>query len=174
MANLVRAVLPPILPGVGRNGLIRRAAYLISVLLLVSGGCVDRIMTITSDPDGAVVYLNDQEIGRTPFTHDFQDYGNYEVEVRKDDYQTVKGTQLMEEPWWQLIPLDLFTDLAPWHLKDIRSYHYTMLPASTQPADAEVMLARAAQLRALLLSSRNTRIPTSEPTSEPTPMTKQR
>ncbi len=154
--------------------MIKRAAYFISVLLLVGGGCVDRIMTITSDPEGAVVYLNDQEIGRTPFTHDFQDYGNYEVEVRKDDYQTVKGNQVMEEPWWQLIPLDLITDLAPWHLKDIRHYHYTMLPASTEPADAQVMLTRAAQIRALLLSSKNTRIPTSLPTSEPGRMTKGR
>jgi hypothetical protein len=131
-------------------------------------------MTINSDPDGAVVYLNDQEIGRTPFTHDFQQYGNYEVEVRKDGYQTVKGNQVMEEPWWQFIPFDLFTELLPVHFKDIREYHYTMLPASTQPADAQVMLSRAAELRSLLRSSPNTRLPTSVPTSEPAPVTPKR
>jgi hypothetical protein len=127
-------------------------------------------MTINSDPDGAIIYLNDQEIGRTPLTHDFQQYGNYQLEVRKDGYQTVKGTQLMEEPWWQLIPLDLVTELLPMHFEDKREYHYTMLPASTQPADGQVMLSRAAQLRALLLSSPHTRIPTSVPTSEPAPL----
>jgi hypothetical protein len=126
-------------------------------------------MTINSDPDGAIIFLNDQEIGRTPFTHDFQQYGNYEVEVRKEGYQTIKGNQVMQEPWWQWIPLDLATELLPFHFKDIRHYHYSMLPASTEPADAQVMLSHAAELRGLLLSSPNTRIPTTVPTSEPAP-----
>ena len=28
-------------------------------------------MTIHSNPEGALVYLNDQELGRTPLTRDF-------------------------------------------------------------------------------------------------------
>jgi hypothetical protein len=110
--------------------------------LIAVGGCVDRIMTINSDPDGAVIYLNDQEIGRTPLTHDFQQYGNYQLEVRKDGYETLKGTQVMEEPWWQLIPFDLATELIPIRFLDRRYYHYTLLPQSTQPADPDVMLSR--------------------------------
>jgi hypothetical protein len=146
----------------------RRKVYLFSLALLTLGGCVDRIMTINSDPDGALIYLNDQEIGRTPLTHDFQQYGVYQLEVRKEGYVTVKGTQVTEEPWWQLIPLDLVTELLPFHFKDIRNYHYTMAEASTQPADPRVMLERAGQMRGLLLMSPNTRIPTTYPTISPT------
>jgi hypothetical protein len=131
--------------------------------LLSLGGCVDRIMTINSDPDGAIIYLNDQEVGRTPLTHDFKQYGNYELEVRKEGYQTIKGNQQMQEPWWQLIPLDLLTELLPFHFEDKRQYHYSMIPASTQPADAQAMLSRANQIRSMLLSSPNTRLPTTGP-----------
>jgi hypothetical protein len=124
-------------------------------------------MTINSDPDGAIIYLNDQEIGRTPLTHDFQTYGNYELEVRKEGYQTVKATQEMEEPWWQLVPLDLVSELLPIRFQDKRRYHYSMLPSSTQPADSQVMLYRAEQIRSMMISSPNTRLPSSAPTSEP-------
>ena len=31
-------------------------------------GCVQRTITVNSDPQGALVYLNDIEIGRTPVT----------------------------------------------------------------------------------------------------------
>ena len=147
-----------------------RAAYLISFSLLALSGCVDRIMTVNTDPDGAIIYLNDQEIGRTPLTHDFQQYGNYQLEVRKEGYQTVKGSQEMEEPWWQLIPLDLVTELLPYRFQDRREYHYSMVLASTQPADAQVMLSRALQLRSMLLSSPNTRLPSSAPASQPAPL----
>jgi hypothetical protein len=144
-----------------------RLFHLIFLVLVLVGGCVDRMMTITSDPDGAIIYLNDQEIGRTPFTHDFEQYGNYELEVRKEGYQTVKRTQAIEEPWWQLVPLDLATALLPFRFTDTRAYHYTMVPASTQAADAQMMLGHAGELRSMLLTSPNTRLPTSFPTSQP-------
>jgi hypothetical protein len=146
-----------------------RIACIVSLSLLALGGCVDRIMTINSDPDGAVIFLNDQELGRTPLTHDFQQYGNYQLEVRKEGYVTVKGTQMMADPWWQWIPLDLVTELLPWHFQDRRHYHYSMAEASTQPADAQVMLRRASQLRGMLLTSPNTRLPTSIPAAQSIP-----
>src|SRR5258706_9997592 len=61
---------------------------LLPALALVAG-CVERTMTIKSDPPGALVYLNDREIGRTPVTRDFTWYGDYQVEIRKDGYESV-------------------------------------------------------------------------------------
>ncbi|HWB52725.1 MAG TPA: PEGA domain-containing protein [Tepidisphaeraceae bacterium] len=44
----------------------------IVLALLMAGGCgVQRQMVMTSNPPGALVYLNGQEIGRTPLKHEF-------------------------------------------------------------------------------------------------------
>ena len=39
---------------------------------------------VQSDPPGALVYLNGEEVGRTPLAHDFLWYGNYDVELRSE------------------------------------------------------------------------------------------
>ncbi len=44
-------------------------------------GCVQRTITITSDPPHAIVWLNDEEIGRTPVTVPFTFYGKYDVRI---------------------------------------------------------------------------------------------
>ncbi|MFB3120043.1 MAG: PEGA domain-containing protein [Stenotrophomonas maltophilia] len=36
---------------------------------------------ITSEPPGALVWLNDREIGRTPVDVDFEFYGRYDVRL---------------------------------------------------------------------------------------------
>src|SRR5690349_16661746 len=81
---------------------------------LTSGGCVQRKLTVTSEPSGAVVTMNDREMGRTPFTTDFTWYGDYDVQVRKEGYQTLSRAQPLPAPWWQWPPIDLLAELAPW------------------------------------------------------------
>ena len=51
------------------------------LLMCLAGGCVERELVVESDPDGALVYMNDQELGRTPIRRDFQWYGTYDVVV---------------------------------------------------------------------------------------------
>ena len=60
------------------------------LLMAALGGCVERTMTFQSNPPGALVYVNNQEIGRTPMRRDFTWYGNYDVVLRKDGYETLK------------------------------------------------------------------------------------
>src|SRR2546430_13312277 len=111
-------------------------------------GCtqVQRNISISSDPPGALVYLNDQEAGRTPMTRDFTWYGTYEVVLRKEGYQTTKTGQRVIAPWWQWPPFDLLADLSPVRLKDKHSYHFTMSP-SPPPPSADEMLGRAEEMR---------------------------
>ena len=58
------------------------------ILLLSAGalapGCVEREWTLETDPPGAIVYVSDVEVGRTPVTLDFTWYGDYEVVFRLD------------------------------------------------------------------------------------------
>ena len=122
-----------------------------------SGCGVQRQMVMQSDPPGALVYLNGDEIGRTPLTHDFLWYGNYDVILRKEGYQTAKTTTEVNPPWWQWIPIDFFAELLPVRLMDKQTFTYTLLPASTQPADAKLLLENAAEYRTKLEGKGTTR-----------------
>ena len=120
------------------------------MIALWATGCVRRTITVTSDPPGALVTMNDQEIGRTPVTRDFTWYGRYEVTVRADGYESIKTHTSVYAPIWQWVPIDLPMELFP--LTDRHELHYTMKPASTQPADSGTVLARAEQMQKKLES----------------------
>jgi PEGA domain-containing protein len=122
---------------------------LIAVLLsLASGGCVERTLAITSTPSGALVYLNDEEVGRTPLKRPFLWYGNYDLALRKDGYETLKTTQDLKAPLCQIVPFDLFAELLPIQFKDEQSFTYTMQPL--QSPDPQALLQRAAELKGQL------------------------
>jgi hypothetical protein len=127
------------------------------ILALLLTGCVRRTMVINSDPPGALVYMNGKEIGRTPIERDFTWYGNYDVQVRKDGYETLKTNTKVIAPWWQWVPFDLFAELFP--VTDRHNLHYALTPASTQPADPDVMLSRSHEMESKLQSSSHTRVP---------------
>jgi hypothetical protein len=140
---------------------------LLPAVLLLAGGCVQRTMTINSDPPGAVVVMNDQELGRTPLTKDFIWYGTYDVQVRMDGYETLSTRQRVIAPVWQWPPFDLAAELWPGHAKDQRHFFYTLKPISTTQVSPETMLARSAELRSKLESSQYTKFPATAPTTQP-------
>jgi PEGA domain len=125
----------------------------VALALAGTGGCVERILTIQSRPSGALVYLNGQEMGRTPVQRDFTWYGTYAVTVRHEGYQTLKTQAAVIAPIYQWIPLDLITDLLPIRLKDHRVLTYDLepLPPATEPS--RELLMRAEQLRGQLQAS---------------------
>ena len=98
-------------------------------------GCVEQTMEITSDPPGALVYLNDREIGRTPLRRDFTWYGNYQVEVRKDGYETLKTHKWLYAPIYNVAPVDLISQLQPLTLHDKQTMHFVL--AAKNPAADE-------------------------------------
>ena len=55
------------------------------LLVAATSGCVRRTIKITTEPPGARVFLNDQEVGRSEVSTDFLWYGDYDVVVRKED-----------------------------------------------------------------------------------------
>jgi hypothetical protein len=135
-------------------------------LALALGGCVNRQLTVTTDPPGALVHLNHQEFGRTPVTRDFTWYGTYDVQLRKEGYQTRKTTGKVIAPWWQWVPFDLFAELLP--LTDRRQLHYTLKPTTQEAADPQRMIERAEALRKQLQSTSNTREPSTAPVTPST------
>jgi len=130
-------------------------------------GCVDRILTIQSSPPGALVYLNDQEVGRTPLTRRFLWYGTYDVQVRREGYQTLRTQSPVIAPWWQWIPFDFFAELMPARLPDHHTVSYKLTPLSQVQVDPEAMVQRGERLRERLDSSRIPKHAQSQPATAP-------
>ena len=65
-------------------------------------GCVKQTIFITSNPQGALVWVNDREVGRTPVEIDFLYYGEYDVRVELDGQEPIMTTR-----WAQTTELDL-------------------------------------------------------------------
>ncbi len=128
---------------------------------LLAAGCgVERTMQVQSDPPGALVYLNGEEVGRTPMRKMFLWYGTYDLELRKDGYLTKTQTPRVWAPWWQIPPIDLLAELVPMKLQDNHVLNYHLDPVTETQTDPEKVLERAAETRKKLRSSENTRQPT--------------
>jgi hypothetical protein len=122
------------------------------LLAMLPLGCVQRQMTVLTDPPGAVVYLNDREMGRTPFTKTFLWYGNYDVVIRKDGYQALKTTAEITAPFWQFVPFDLVTDFLP--LTDNETISFKLTPQG--PVDLKAMVQHGLAMQQELQGSEHT------------------
>jgi len=119
-----------------------------AVVLLSAGaaGCVQRRMTIRSNPPGALVYVDDYQLGQAPVSTDFIYYGTRKIRLVKDGYETLTVRQPFPLPWYQVFPLDFVTEnLWPFEIRDERVVDLAMVPAAATPA--EEVAARAEQAR---------------------------
>jgi len=108
-------------------------------------GCVERTMTITSDPTGALVYVSSVEVGRTPVKIPFTFYGTYDVTLRMEGYETLDTGWLVAPPAYDIPPLDLLSEIAPWTYRVERQKHFKLVQAEP-PSDAD-LIRRAGALR---------------------------
>ncbi|MBN2374804.1 MAG: PEGA domain-containing protein [Sedimentisphaerales bacterium] len=116
------------------------------ILLISLPGCVERLITIDSSPSGALVWLNDQEIGQTPVTVPFTWYGKYEVILRKDGYRSLKTAQDADAPIYQWPGIDLiFESILPFEFVDHHRWQYDLEPITDE--DPQLLIERAQQLR---------------------------
>jgi len=104
-------------------------------------------MDVRSNPPNALVFMNDQEAGRTPFTRRFTWYGTYEVQVRKEGYQTVKIGSPVIAPWWQWVPFDFLAEVLPFHFQDSHTLTYSLKPIQESQETPDELIEHAQQLR---------------------------
>jgi len=116
-----------------------------AVACLLLAGCVERELYITSEPEGAIVHVSGVEVGRTPVTTPFTWYGDYDIVLRLDGYKTMKTSALIHPKWYEVMPLDFFSELAPWTYYDRRELKYTM-EKYVPPGDAD-LIERAEEMR---------------------------
>jgi hypothetical protein len=121
-----------------------------AVMGLASPGCVRRTLTINTEPQGALVWLNGEEVGTAPVTTDFLWYGDYEVVARMPGYQTLSTHHVLKEPWYQLPGVDFFSEiLYPGRVVDARTAEFTLEPEALPSTEQLLENAAAFRERAL-------------------------
>jgi len=117
----------------------RTLLFVAAVFATVLAGCVERQLTIVTEPPGAMVTLNDEQIGVSPVTVSFNWYGDYWVRLSKDGYQTLDTHRELKAPWYDHFPFDFVVQIAdPTRVVD--SYEWTFELAPKQyPTRTELM-----------------------------------
>jgi len=114
-------------------------------------GCLERRVSITSEPSNAVVYVNDVEVGRTPVDADFTYYGSYDVRIDKEGFEPLRTKAVARAPIYEYPPFDLLAIAAPLGIDTTVKWHFDLTPSldatqSTQELE-QGLIERAANLR---------------------------
>ena len=119
---------------------------LILIISLLFTGCVERTLTIKSNPSQALVTLNDEEIGETPVTVSFNWYGDYNIRLTKQGYQTLSTHRKLKGPWYDKFPFDFFAQILNPN-KIVNSYQWDFKLDEYKQANREDLIRRAQEMR---------------------------
>ena len=129
-----------------RERMVRAAGLAAAVVALFCSGCVQRRMTIRSNPPGAYVYVDNYPIGVTPVSTDFVYYGKRQFRLVRDGYETLTVEQKVPTPWYEWFGLDFVSEnLVPYNIRDEQNFNFQMVPQQIPPNPQ--LLANAQQLR---------------------------
>lgn len=131
-----------------RQSATRCRPWLLAVALMcaVNTGCVIRRMTVNTNVPGAVAYVDDVNIGRTPASTPFTYYGTRKVMIVADGYETLTVYHKFKRPWYEYPILEFFSEsLWPWEIDDLHELNFDLVPQ--QVVSASDTVARAETLR---------------------------
>ena len=116
-------------------------------LALLAAGCIERTVSINTEPEGATVLLNDEEVGKSPVRVPFTWYGDYDIIIRKPGYQTIQTNHNIKTPWYELPGIDIFTEcLMPFTVHDDRTLDtFVLQPA--RPIEKQALLQSADEMK---------------------------
>ncbi len=109
-----------------------------------TAGCVDRKMSVVTEPAGAKLYYNNRYVGETPVTFSFVYYQPPDIRIEKDGYDTLHLVQPLKTPWYERLPLDFFAETAPVTIHNTLTLDYGLMK-STEP-DTPSLIKRADDL----------------------------
>lgn len=126
------------------------AVIALGAACLSLGGCLKRTINVTTEPPGALVWINDVELGRTPVQTDFNFYGKYDVRIRREGYEPILTSGDAKAPLYALPGIDLVGEAVPANIEDVVHWHFTLVPVEearlTKP-EAEAALTERARLQ---------------------------
>lgn len=121
----------------------------LSLLSALIPGCVTRRLTVRSTPPGALVSIDDHQIGTAPVAVNYLHYGTRKIRLEKDGYETLTVYEQMRAPWYDIFPVDFVTEnFVPGELLDRREFIYQLQPQRRVPR--QELTARADELRNLV------------------------
>ena len=120
-------------------------AWALPVAALAVLGCVERRMTVRSNPPGALVHIDREELGVTPVSTSFVHYGTRRIKLVKEGYETIDVKERVYAPVYDYWMWELITELLPYRFRDERELSYDMKKAV--PADPDALVERAWRLR---------------------------
>ena len=116
------------------------------VILLGCNGCVERRLTINTEPQGAVIALNDEEIGVSPVETSFKWYGDFRVQARKSGFETLHTHRELKGPWYDRFPFDFFAQVVnPHQIFDSYEWTFELIPYT--PKDRAELVSEALDLK---------------------------
>ena len=112
------------------------ALFALLLSFLTFAGCVERRLTINTNPQDALIELNDEEIGRSPVTVSFNWYGDYNVRATKTGYATLKTNKVLKRPMHDRPPFDFIAGvLNPKKIVDSYEWTFDLAPMQTPERD---------------------------------------
>ena len=96
---------------------------------LTGVGCVERRIEITSEPAGALVWVNDQQVGRTPTQASFLYHGVYDVRLQLDGFEPLVTEAEASPPIYEHAPLDLVAEMVPARIQNVQHWHFVLEPS---------------------------------------------
>ena len=105
----------------------------LAAVFLCSSGCVRRKVSITSTPSEALVWVNSQEVGRTPLVFEFTYDGVYDVRLMHESCEALSTSASTEPPVWDLPGLDFFAEILPVEFTRDVAWHFELEPATPDP-----------------------------------------
>ena len=95
-------------------------------------GCVERWLYIRTQPVGAQVFVDGQDVGVSPARVSFEHYGHREILVRATNHASKSEVIEVSPPWYQWFPIDLLAEhFWPWTLTDQHEITVTLGEADT-------------------------------------------
>jgi hypothetical protein len=102
----------------------------------LESGCVYRRVIVRSDPPGARVLLDGQEVGYTPTGIPFTYYGTRKLTLIKPGFETRTELVTIPPPWYQWVPIDFVSDnFIGMHVADRHDINWQLFPQTVVPLD---------------------------------------
>ena len=114
--------------------------------VLLFSGCVERKLTINTEPQGALIVLNDEEIGVSPVTVGFNWYGDYKVRANKQGYAILNTHRELEGPLYDKFPFDFFAEIL-WPGRIVDEYEWTFEMVAYEAPNREQLIETAQEMK---------------------------
>lgn len=125
-----------------------RLALILGLLLVIviNAGCVQRRLVVRSQPEGALVTIDNHVVGHTPVSVPFTYFGTRQIQLERDGFKTVKVKERLRPNWYDIFPISFLTNhFAFREIRDTRLLDFQLEPKVM--VDENQLLDRANELR---------------------------